>query len=241
MTLRSAGGYCKEMFVDIGDDLSCGICQDILNDPHQCHNGHLFCKNCLVGALKFASKCPVCKISLDKNYLCKNQYVHNCIQTSRVVCQCKNEQLSKDLACSWTGTICEREVRDCDFMYCHCPTLGCKETRISLNELDRHVTSKCLKRMKKCSFCNTHHQFDLLGAHKSQCDQRPVMCQCGIEVVFSSMTLHQKSTCTAVMLDCPIHQKYGLCVLGCYGVVRRGELETHLGTNSELILYISKN
>jgi hypothetical protein len=44
-----------------------------------------------------------------------------------------------------------------------------------------------------------------------------------------------------VMVNCPIHQKYALCVPGCYGVVKRGELETHLGNNSGLILHISNS
>jgi hypothetical protein len=239
MALRSSAGYCKEIFVDIDDDLLCGICQEILNDPHQCQNGHMFCKTCLLAALKYKSKCPICKTSLDKNYLCKNQYVHNFIQTRRVVCKCKSEELSKDLGCVWTGNLSERELRDCDFLYCPCPTVGCNETRISLNELDKHVTSKCLKRMKMCPFCKTHHRFDLLGIHKAQCDSRPVLCLCGMDVMFNMMVLHQNSTCCDVMVDCPIHQKYGLCVPDCHGVVKRGELESHLGENFGLILFIS--
>ena len=33
--------------LQLAKDLQCGICLQILNDPRQCQNGHLFCFPCI--------------------------------------------------------------------------------------------------------------------------------------------------------------------------------------------------
>jgi hypothetical protein len=64
------GGFSKDIFVnEIPTELCCGLCSYVLNDPHQCKNGHMFCKPCFTKSLKFTQSCPTCKVIVDVEFL----------------------------------------------------------------------------------------------------------------------------------------------------------------------------
>jgi hypothetical protein len=243
MSLRNCGGIPREWFVEnLSVDLNCGICLEITNDPQQCRLGHLFCTNCFLNAIKYVKKCPLCNTSVDPNYQCKNRLANNIIQSSLVHCPCRAEPLSMNLVgCDWTGTLESREVRDCPFLYTRCTNADCRELRIKRADLEIHLQTKCLKRMKPCKHCNVFYQFDGLVVHQKECEQRPVSCECGLIVPFHDHEMHKANSCVAVRISCPVFEKYGVCVEDCHGEVARSDVESHLGDSYKLIMFMLKN
>jgi hypothetical protein len=243
MSLRNCGGFPREWFVDdLSIELNCGICLEITNDPQQCKNGHLFCTNCFLNSIKYVKKCPVCSTSVEPNYLCKNRFANNMIRTSLVRCPCRSEPLSMDLVgCAWTGTLDAREVRDCPFLYTRCTNADCGELKIKRTDLEAHLNTKCVKRMKRCKHCNVFHQFDALNFHQKECELRPILCDCGLKVSFQGFGLHRANICGAVQVSCPVYTKYGVCVETCLGEVARRDVESHLGDSSKLIMFMLLN
>src|SRR4051794_32729381 len=100
-------GYPSEWFIGpVSDDLVCGICYDVLSDPHQCPNGHCFCLSCISTSLKLREACPACNHVLTAKSLTKIIVLRNLILGMKV--KCSNNHFG--IECAWTGTLLEREA-----------------------------------------------------------------------------------------------------------------------------------
>lgn len=101
------GGYPLNIFISPpGDDFTCPICTDILRDPTQCPNGHLFCRHCIIQCINIKPKCPTCSVSLFAKNLSNGLLVKNLINGMLVFCP--NAMKDPDNArskCTWTGPL----------------------------------------------------------------------------------------------------------------------------------------
>mmetsp|Transcript_15517 Transcript_15517/g.60691 ORF Transcript_15517/g.60691 Transcript_15517/m.60691 type:complete len:527 (-) Transcript_15517:32-1612(-) len=68
-------------------ELQCGICLDLLNDPCQCINGHLFCMTCILECIERKAECPQCRCQLSESSLSKSLFVRKFIDDLDVRCR----------------------------------------------------------------------------------------------------------------------------------------------------------
>lgn len=80
----SGGGFPFSWFVERSDDLCCGLCLDVLKDPLQCKNGHMYCASCIKNAFKFQLKCPTCSVATSLQEMSECLYVKNKISELKV-------------------------------------------------------------------------------------------------------------------------------------------------------------
>jgi len=114
-------------FVDaIPDDLQCSICLGpavVAFVTEEC--GHLYCRDCIMGALDKKKECPVCRRRLTAEGIRKDVRAQRRISALRV--QCENEERG----CTWTGEFGERarHMNQCRLGAITCPfhALGCTE------------------------------------------------------------------------------------------------------------------
>ncbi len=92
------GGYPTEWFVEEpASDFNCGVCLNVLKNPHQCQNGHTFCFSCISQSLKRRRACPTCSVRVDSICLIKSLGIRNLIDKLHVFCSEEN--------CDWTGPL----------------------------------------------------------------------------------------------------------------------------------------
>ena len=77
-----------EFVGDVDDSLQCSICFRVLADPRSCHEGHTFCRTCIMRWLKDHKTCPTCKSALDESGLTNNRVVQTLI--GRLASHCPN-------------------------------------------------------------------------------------------------------------------------------------------------------
>src|SRR5689334_20102731 len=53
------------------EELMCNICLEVLENPRQCRNGHLFCMECITPALALTPECPICRTALTEPTLAR--------------------------------------------------------------------------------------------------------------------------------------------------------------------------
>ncbi len=93
------------------DSYNCPLCLNVINDPRQCQNGHMYCNECIRSAISVRKECPVCKIYLVPENLGRCLVVQNITQSLPTLCiskfnlNCKTESGSN---CEWTGPMLER-------------------------------------------------------------------------------------------------------------------------------------
>ncbi len=124
MSTNEIGGYPTTWFVTPPPKyVICGICYDVLKNPHQCKNGHCFCFTCVTAALKAHEECPLCKTSLSANTLNCNMAIREMVDDLMVKCNCEGSGMppSADV-CSWTGKLTERDTHT---SYCQLQVVDC--------------------------------------------------------------------------------------------------------------------
>ena len=164
----------------------CLICLNILREPFQCQEGHMFCFDC--GTVE---KCPdpMCGIDLGLN-VWKNKFVKNQMYELSVICPNKecnwpNGTLSKlddhlANACLYVVTKCLNHISGCLF----------ESTRQDVNN---HVLS-CPYSTVKCMFeeygCIETSQFKDIDAHQNSCPHKQIVCpnKCCIVDVLKATT-----------------------------------------------------
>jgi hypothetical protein len=235
-------GYNKNMFVSDMAGLSCGICLDVFNNPHQCKAGHMYCKACFIDYLRTAegTSCPTCRLDMDAEDLSASLYVKTLIDDLLVTCKCLEDEHAKSLGCEWTGTLAQRNARVCPMMYADCDNPGCKVVGYNLTRLKAHK-QKCSFRISKCMLCaiNMAHS-DLIGKHKAVCESRIVTCvDCGINMSWSDHRVHQGAyLCEMGPYRCPYESLFGICVPSCTGTVNQATHRSHLGECETLLTTI---
>jgi hypothetical protein len=99
-------GYPFHWFVNSPpQNTICGICLDVVNNPHQCCAGHIFCKTCLQQSLKTTKKCPICKVKTTPFTMSKNLFAKETVEELIVVCN--------DSKCTWKGKLCQQFSHTC--------------------------------------------------------------------------------------------------------------------------------
>jgi hypothetical protein len=177
-----ANGFPAEWFVSVSDELICGLCLDILNDPHQCTNGHLYCKKCITDCLKSYKVCPSCKCEIDPEKIPKNLYAKKVIQCLPSLCP-SLVGLSKDQfceGCDWVGEFYLRDkhyVTECGqnlVIECICG----KKFR-SKEDSDMHA-AECLFAIARCDNCATNFLRSDLKTHQVACFETSTRCSRGL-------------------------------------------------------------
>src|SRR5687768_5436541 len=81
------GGFPCDWIVNaVSEDLKCSICFEVLNDPHQCKNGHCFCKTCLFSSLLKRKACPNCNVAIALENVNSALFVKNFVSNQLVKC-----------------------------------------------------------------------------------------------------------------------------------------------------------
>lgn len=132
------------------EDLKCGICLEILNDPKQCPPGRTFPSTCLTEHLKKSDKCP---FNCAAEPVAQNLIARKWIDHLEVYCQfhfhCQNE--------TW-----EVNKQGCDFI----GTFG---------DISTHETN-CLFAILRCQFCAQNFTAPKLPGHSENCPSKPIPC-----------------------------------------------------------------
>jgi hypothetical protein len=237
--LGSARGIPRAIYSgEICPDYVCSLCMEVLNDPYQCKNGHMNCKECWNDlVLKTGPECTLCRTEVyGLNDLSKCLLVRRQIAALPVTCICLQNINASNAGCQWTGTLAEREERECEFLFSECVHDGCNQ-RVKTESLKFHI-NHCPKRLKKCENCDKFFSFeDLKGRHHEVCDAqtRMVGCHCGVWIKAVDLANHKSIECPMTLIPCAIFRDIGMCVESCNGTIKRGASTIHLGSNAALI------
>ena len=132
--------------------LLCGVCLSVVKDPHQCQNGHCFCHECLLAALRVRRCCPTCTVvttlqTISRNLFARdsvNELMTTCISCASVdespVNACSSLEKPPD-RCDWIGKLENRQKHfdnDCQYRIVSCVNKGCSE-RLPRMFLESHA------------------------------------------------------------------------------------------------------
>jgi hypothetical protein len=238
----SARGIPKLLYSGyVSADYICTICLEVLNDPYQCKNGHLNCKECWNDLILSGSRsCTLCRVEvMNLSYLSKSLLVKQQISALHVKCDCLDHIDASHSGCQWTGTLSEREERQCEHLFSKCTHQGCHQ-KVKIESLKFHIV-QCPKRPKMCIRCNMFFPAeDLKGRHHGACVSPVplVPCTCGVLIKEVDLAAHKKECCPMTMIQCPIFRDIGVCVDNCDGTIKRGASSLHLGANAALIRFL---
>ena len=233
MSSRSSG-YPTKLFVEPpSDDFICGLCLDVLNNPHQCRNGHCFCYGCICSALAVQKVCPLCKCSMNVESMNSNLLVRNLIDKSYVKCE--------NVGCDWTGTLHRFEshfVNDCDYRLLICTNEGCS-ARLPRKLLDTHVREECPFRKVVCEFCSKSFKSEECSDHLGSCELRPIVCRCLATVLNENLSSHLRDECPLEPCPCPLFYM-NCCKADCPKQIIRSQINEHISHVTQNPEYINQ-
>lgn len=79
-------------------DLQCCICLNILAQPRQCKNGHLFCLECARKCIERNPQCPQCRCNLTEEGLSRSLFVEKHLRSAEVWCRYHFAKVKKTIA-----------------------------------------------------------------------------------------------------------------------------------------------
>lgn len=220
--MNEGGGYPSGIFViKPHDRLLCLLCNDVLHNPHQCFNGHVFCHGCIEAYISLNCKCPLCNISLSAADLAFNKVIADVVQELQVKCNTK--------VCLWTGPLSARSnhiEKECMFTSLKCTADGCCE-KIPRFCLQDHLIS-CRYRPISCDHCEQPYPFKELANHRIKCIERPVACsnQCGCIIHYVELAAHLSNECPLQEVQCNLYAQ-GRCFPSCTGLYQRKDKQQH--------------
>eukprot|EP01103_Thecamoeba_quadrilineata_P005074 TRINITY_DN14926_c0_g1_i1.p1 TRINITY_DN14926_c0_g1~~TRINITY_DN14926_c0_g1_i1.p1 ORF type:complete len:427 (-),score=37.57 TRINITY_DN14926_c0_g1_i1:199-1416(-) len=213
---------------DLARELLCSICLQLLNNPRQCQNGHLFCFSCITSSLQERPVCPQCRIPiLSSSSLSRNIFAENRMQNMQIHCKfafkfnedplsrdpngCQEIILFKDLS---------SHCKLCQYQPVVCPNdASC--TPVRKNLLPQHLKN-CPFRMTTCSYCHSELRFHKLEIHLPECPKFPLSCaHCKIKLTRQEMQGHSPN-CPEEVIECAYKAQ------GCHSMVLRKDIEKHL-------------
>ena len=222
-----------KLFV-VKEDISqfeCPLCLEVFNDPKQCKRGHVFCRECIVEALKKCENCPICSEPLTEATMSSCLFVKQQIASRQVYCFTRLDELEatgedkeeKNGAkkegrkkakiadvCTWTG-----KLEDAEKHFHACPYAGvlCKyapECNLADYRKDIHEHEKnCCYRTVPCKWCGVELKPNgPLAQHQALCDKQEVPCSnwgygCRLKVPKDELKLHE-TTCGWFRVPCPL-------------------------------------
>lgn len=216
-------GISRDLFQDpdFDESLICPVCTDILNNPHQCTNGHMFCLKCINICLRTKTECPTCNTKMSRDYLCLNLFAKQTIGKMKVKCCSairprEEEETPADITedtCDWVGSLnnLEHHKSECQLSTIICPHIGC-ENEIMRLHLNNHCQT-CAFRIEKCDYCGIESQYNKLIDHHSDCHKYPVDCVNGCETtgLIREDIPHHLLSCPLQLVPCPWCEIIGKC------------------------------
>lgn len=199
--------FSTALFVDkIEDDLICGICKDVLNEPINLPCPHIFCQKCL--SKNKENKCPICRLNYTDSPLMLNSYVN------QMVCNLKVKCIFYEKGCTWTGIIGNnkrhllKHIEECsinrDIICTYC------QQKIKIFSQSQHDLS-CMMMPEKCKYCQLEttrgkffiHMF--MGTLFSRYCENMEKCihrQCNDKIPVGNMVQHLQTECSYDINSC---------------------------------------
>ena len=136
---------------DLAKELTCSICLQLLCEPRQCKNGHLFCSACILQSIEKRAECPQCRCTLREKSLSRSLFVERSLRTLQIYCP--NHFLDEDTVCEEMLTLETRiaHERECGFAQVVCqysPSCG----KIRRSDMEDHK-AVCEYRPVTCHLC----------------------------------------------------------------------------------------
>lgn len=228
---RTKSGHAAEFVSDVSDSFNCEICLELLDDPRQCLEGHLFCLECVMGWLNRHpdnQSCPTCRTPMSQETLGRNLAIANMIRQLEV--KCANSSTDGDggsSSCEWRGPLERFEAHcaaECGDVLVDCPNSarGCDE---KLHRKDREVhLLECPHELVACAECSGEIERGVMDRHlRDECLAVEVVCVhgCGVSHARHDAALHAEG-CPEVLMACP-YAECGCAVVG----LRRKDYAAH--------------
>jgi phage FluMu protein Com len=144
------------------DSLLCPSCRFILKDAIQTEEGIRFCKSCCEEIQNSPSNtCPVSGTRIGKN-----EEIHPDIAVRREVERLPVKCMNSEEGCPWVGKLKDHETThklECLYVTEPCP-MGCGK-KLSKNDIQAHLDTKCPLRKVNCQFCRetfTARDYDVI-------------------------------------------------------------------------------
>ena len=212
------------------ENLICGICLCVLNQPLQCRSGHNFCKHCVESLLQDGCKqCPMrCSEILHScSDLVRNRGLAGIIENLEMYCP----SLICGGGCTWTGTksMWDAHKISCPFVSVCCEHKECSQV-VLRKDLSQHM-EECAYRQKSCIWCNKLFTETQLLLHC--CEEEILPCPHSCETPRGSlrqclrrdMDNHLLCDCPEQVIPCP------MASLGCETSLPRKEMSHHQHTS----------
>ena len=215
-------GYPHEIFIEQPPSFCvCSICLEILRNPRQCPNGHVYCYDCIFQCMDHKKECPSCKCYLPEEVLANSLFARNMIGEMQVKCPTtvKESCVKSDLHCSWVGSINDLDDHlnhSCVSSIVPCSNVKCAVV-VPRGNLVNHIAS-CAYSTLICPLCQGPHLRGETSSHAEKCARYTVPCRnaCGAIIARIDMESHV-STCPDEMVECS-YRSVG-CSSDCPGLL----------------------
>ncbi len=227
------GGYSSHVFVDAPDmSLICAVCLEVLREPVQCCNGHLFCSSCAKASIEYNHRCPTCRCYLDNKLLSISLIAKMTVDNCIVHCPSPENAVlpsSTAIQCDWIGPLKNLQYHkdnECNFTVVKCSNVGCR-LELPRCRLARHQLT-CVHKANTCEYCSRSFPCIAITKHYMHCRYRPVSCpnKCRRQP-FRHCDLHRHLSrdCPNALINCTYYAVG--CGPQCNGRVRRAALKAH--------------
>ncbi len=240
MDTTTSCGFDHDIFlVQPSHFFSCPICINVVNDPRQCTNGHIFCKSCVTRSLQSHFRCPMCNVDLSENTLAVNLVVKNMVSEMRTSCPSLQNISESGGRCDWTGSTHTREAHyqnDCPERLIVCSSVGCG-AELPRRQMDAHLLH-CSFRVVLCQGCQMQFPLDTLDFHQTQCACRSIVCMnnCGKRMEYWEMREHMMIECPNEWVQCPVLASGNHCTSDCPVELQRKDVLQHVQSISPQML-----
>lgn len=221
----------------VHQNFRCNICFELLDDTHQCSNGHMFCLGCISVWLRRHPKhasCPTCRIPLSQETLKRNLAVAYIINQLEV--KCANSSTDDNgSSCDWQGSLERFKAHcdnDCGDLQVDCPnsTRGCTE-KVLRRDSEAHRL-ECPHELVACVECDREVKRGDICEHLHTCPAVEVVCAhgCGVSHARRDAALHAEE-CPEALVACP-YKEQGCAVEGLrrkdYAAHQEASMVTHM-------------
>lgn len=221
-------GFDYEFVPPLDPKYECAICLLGLRSPIQTTCGHRFCKDCIFNCMsESSSRCPVDNTPLTEVDL----FPDSCAE--REILQLSVKCPNHGLGCRRTVDLMyiEHHTQACSFQPVMCPN-ECSAT-VLRKEVEQHLSSECVLRVKKCALCEQPFTFNQEQLHLLSCVRVTVPCEmCGAMMPRGEVAGHMTETCPKVVVACTFAEH------GCHHKMTRADLNQHMLQATQLHLQL---
>jgi len=213
-------------------ELLCCICLQILTNPRQCKNGHLFCQVCIMQYVQKRPECPQCREFLNESNMARSLFLEKQLTKMKVYCKyhvCRDEETKDNFIVDKNGCNkifpldeVSKHERDCEYapVFCKFSSRCGKLRRKDINEHQK----TCPFRPMECPHCKAHVELSKMEDHLEICRMFLIQCsKCSKEIQRSDIDFHVRNECLEELIPCQFADQ------GCEAKVLRKNLKEHLG------------